>query len=846
MSRHSAYRHSSRFDSALDLSHSDHHTSENDVEVPQSVAASSVMAPWSPYNTRGVRCHDLFIDMQLIQAQLNPGHVRLQAPSEWTPDLYTSSNLSPIDRTMQAFECSFATTDPILRCTSPDTLISCNNSPPATSSLLLPFGTSPSASITPPPNPGEHPDYSKMCCENCGQEFPNTFEFGNLAPQPRHKQLGADNLFCNCTTKGYLGIFHRQDPKMKYGPHRDPALHLPPIQTQYDHLTGSYVHKDLNYNVDQWLHTYQSLVSSPTAREQEGFNSRARSGLWSCDPQYVLTTLAEKLKRTDFTRVCNAFFTRWESIVQELSNNNSDAHCVYSKVIEDLYIVLYAINGTGLGPCRGSDGQDNRSPPSKRAEPRGNNTLVLGRGTASRMNRITKRSERKMSPANGPGKLALAALGESGNDEGRREVDCPVYKHHIMHNTAPPCRGCRVSVMSQVRSHLNPNRAAGTHRGFPQFIEQCSRCKRDFVDRQLYDDHRTKDCVFQRQTRGDIVVSWARQYLALYPDTQRIPLPWPNAIGWLPDSVLSQCRAPCTDSNSPSAFLEERQEQNNHQPQSMNATVDSSDEPGYAGAMNHVLHDLTNPTFLRSTRSSTPMPNPDRHLTNTFQVPSTAAIDGNRQHWQRILSSFETHQRTIREAAAHLSGAQLGFMARESERMLAISRGLYRQHHEESPRDNMNSATSNASLSPQGNDAVHSISTQLQRLETSGFHQLIAPSIDGSNEIMTPSTDTLPSARSYGASSSQHPTLTLTNPSSQYSPVDLTVLSHYSSSGRHQTSPPLDIDQDASRSRRAFFSQTSLPEDADVCSNPSLINSPNDSNGGYFSESPYPYLGSGC
>lgn len=103
-------------------------------------------------------------------------------------------------------------------------------------------------------------------------------------------------------------------------------------------------------------------------------------------------------------------------------------------------------------------------------------------------------------------------------------IDCPVYKHHVMHGSTPPCQGCTVKVMSQVRSHLNPSRSM-RHRGFPSFIEQCARCKRDFVDRQVYQVHKDTDCVPRPQTRGDVILPWTRQYFALYPHASRVPRP---------------------------------------------------------------------------------------------------------------------------------------------------------------------------------------------------------------------------------------------------------------------------------------------------------------------------------
>lgn len=52
MSRRLPYRDDSRFDSALDMSLRHHPDAHDDYEDTQAVAASSVMEPWSQYNTR--------------------------------------------------------------------------------------------------------------------------------------------------------------------------------------------------------------------------------------------------------------------------------------------------------------------------------------------------------------------------------------------------------------------------------------------------------------------------------------------------------------------------------------------------------------------------------------------------------------------------------------------------------------------------------------------------------------------------------------------------------------------------------------------------------------------------
>jgi hypothetical protein len=252
------------------------------------------------------------------------------------------------------------------------------------------------------------------------------------------------------------------------------------------------------------------------------------------------------------------------------------------------------------------------------------------------------------------GARPLVAMSEKSRANEQKQVDCPVFKHHIMHNTSPPCRGCRVAVMSQVRSHLNPTRAS-IHGGFPSFVHQCSRCKQDFVKREAYDDHAsTSSCLPQNATRGEITIPWARLYLALYPDALRIPLPWLDERGWLPGSVLDRCRELELQTNS-------QKSDTRLSPQHL------QNGPPYMAAMGHMLHNIANPTYNTSLGPSVTL--------ESNQIASHQGPDNN-TYWQNVLRTFGTHQRTMREAAAHLTNDQLQHLAAQSELIFEISRNF--------------------------------------------------------------------------------------------------------------------------------------------------------------------------
>jgi len=114
---------------------------------------------------------------------------------------------------------------------------------------------------------------------------------------------------------------------------------------------------------------------------------------------------------------------------------------------------------------------------------------------------------------------------EREEDSCLKTLDCPVYKQHVMQNLRPPCRGGEFSYLSQIRHHLQPDRS--THHGFLRFLKNCGTCKQDFVEEEKWLDHASHDCTHstRRRTEDIKVESWARLYVALYPNTSRVPSP---------------------------------------------------------------------------------------------------------------------------------------------------------------------------------------------------------------------------------------------------------------------------------------------------------------------------------
>jgi hypothetical protein len=642
--------------------------------------------------------------------------------------------------------------------------------------------------------------------------------------------MGTDRSLFEC--RGCTRVFQRQDARLKHTRKQHPELCPLPVRrrqsTAQDSRTSSSddnVHgaHDLDY-LGQWSQPNSILAGNFMHEPEDEGTSVA---------QYVVTALEASLHPTDFLRGCDSFFTRWESIVQHLREKRPDAYPVYSKALEDICAIVHA-NNIAHTTCSSSHRSTSETNTEQRHVPRDNRNL----GPGYESNRINKSGERKSSSTPGSGKNTRVALGAKSNPGRRTEVDCPVFKHHIMQNTVPPCRGCRVGVMAQVRSHLNPSRT-GIHGGFPAFIQQCSRCKQDFIERQLYEDHLTASaCVSQNQTRGDIAIPWARQYLALYPNARRVPLPWPNERGWLPNSVFTQCRAPVADSTVARPFLGEHRSRHDPQPQIPAQTMNNSTEsPEYRAALGHMLHDFVAPTYTQPTRSSTPVLNYERPTAAELGSPFDGSVGNSNPHWLNVLQSFGTHQRTIRQAAAYLTPQQLQYVAVVSDQISDISHAMC-QHHQPQAQPHPHphpqpapiqilATTAYDDTSTQGSTTAYGTPIQPEYWHTFINPQL-TPSIPGStDEVATPSTNTLTSNASYGAMSSQRPNSLLTDPSSVHVPSNHGFLSPYSPYDNRRTSLPADVLENGPRSHQAVPGPRSLPDNPGGYIDPMLLSDDN-------------------
>ncbi|KAH7069551.1 hypothetical protein BKA63DRAFT_84812 [Paraphoma chrysanthemicola] len=502
MSRNMAYRDDSRVDSALDLSLTRRYMADHDLESSQTVSASSAMPyaePWSQFNPREPDLHSPY------------------TPYDWPPETHIFDDLNadinaPCD---SAFERSLSRIASGLQCASPEAASLTGYSPPPSPPLPQPWAVASSATASSPLPTSRYTDSNTACCGQCSQQFRGSYRRGNLARHVRHKHQGAKGGPYTCTADGCFRVYQRQDARLKHMRKKHPDLPLPTYQSRrgLEHCSTG-------------LSDSERTFGQHSSVEPESIGHCETTSPQRLTPaHHVFATLQQKLDYVTFSETCDNFFMRWERIVHELRITQSSAYPAYAKVLDDITAAVRDIDTRTHGCISDAQGGSKScAPHGQRAGPRGNGRLAGGRTTKVQSDRISKSTSRKQH------------TGKSGNDglltlydelllPDNIEVDCPVFKYHSMNSFNPPCNGCRVSSMSQVRSHLNPDRN-GRHGGYPAFVRQCSRCLEDFIDKRSYDDHKNSNsCTSETRVQGHIIIFWARQYLKLYPQVTRVPLP---------------------------------------------------------------------------------------------------------------------------------------------------------------------------------------------------------------------------------------------------------------------------------------------------------------------------------
>ncbi|KAF2027130.1 hypothetical protein EK21DRAFT_115133 [Setomelanomma holmii] len=813
MSRHMSYYDDNRVDSATGLLLNQRFNLDHDFEDSQTVSASSVMPysspPWSQYNTRQ-----------------EPDPLSPFALSAWPSENHTFNDFEARYDGTPIFEESFAPIESTFRYTSPDaeSPVSYSSSPntfrPQSCTL-----TSSAATSSALPTSG-YTDGNYEACGQCGQEFTGSYRRGNLARHVRQKHQ--DTGPYPCTAEGCSKKYKRSDARSNHMRKSHPELRpLPPVQRRRGtehYSTGPYSPDRKSVVHDDGQHVYKCAPAHEVIKTDPSTMLPSARGVSDDIEQLpralcmIFATLRLNFDPATYSRICDSFFKRWESVVHKLQEDQSDAYPNYAKALAKFYSsVRYIDNGEHTSDAKRFAGTKTHAPHQQRADPRGKSggsSASRCAGHSSQTNRVTKRSDRRQSLASGSGKNKLIVLGDDSRMADDAEVECPWFKRHLMNGTSSPCNGCRAKLMSEIRAHLNPARAANTHGGYPAFIKQCLRCKVDFLDGEAFESHQRaldtdSSCKFEPQIRGDIQTTWVRLYLTLFPKDSRVPVPWCSTHGWLPSSTVAECRPHRNDTPTSRAFLgEDRPGSNIAPPRFPSLASNYMPRPGDDAAMELMIQDIMEPPFVRTTDSQAAGRAYDgRPRIPNVPFPTAQGQCNSDSQFLTLISNWETLQRGLRLAEEDLTVEEVHIMVDQAQRTYDAAARMY--SHRQLQQGQSLAITTNtqqATRSPQMNAPYFTPVQQFPMQE------------QGSGPYNGSGISTQPSSYIYGSGSSHYHNSTLTNPSSVLQPSDSMLLSPFSPLDHRRTSLPSTDLQDPLPLRRAMPSRLSLPENQGAAS----------------------------
>ena len=312
---------------------------QHDFEDTQTVAAGSVYDPWSSMNRRvGIDPTQEVYHADYPQLELD--HTTPFAQQVWLPQPYAVSIPDTFNHLNQALTRAFFPLESFPHYDSPEFASPRSSSSSLGTTLPSHWVASPSASAystMPTTAPEDCTANNKkkytISCGECGKEYTGKHSRGNLARHERHKHGERKEAPYLCLVQGCRSVFERSDARLKHTRRRHPELGQPPVQrqqgTEFDGSSASIrthaaVPQDLAYNVGQlgqWLSAEQRHSRNHMPAVQHEADTSDGVGQLPSAAKCVLSTLRTNLEFAKYVRARNAFFARWDGIVQQLQDD---------------------------------------------------------------------------------------------------------------------------------------------------------------------------------------------------------------------------------------------------------------------------------------------------------------------------------------------------------------------------------------------------------------------------------------------------------------------------------------------------------------------------------------------
>ncbi|KAL5117281.1 hypothetical protein ACEQ8H_004840 [Pleosporales sp. CAS-2024a] len=388
-------------------------------------------------------------------------------------------------------------------------------------------------------------------CEQCGTKFTGRYARGNCSRHVRQLHSAKpsrpnSDLICRLCGKE----FKRQDAKRKHEWRKHHCVDTKPIPRRPQ---GGSTYQASHTSVYKMEGDHETATCATALAEDPSTTIQYHLPAMTHRAYCEFATARASLSNEHYNLFCQAVLNLCTRIVEALKAEQPNLYPVFLQQSRDLHAQLTRgedvplRSGSFSQPVlsKAQDGGLDREEASDFRQDKGK--APMSRRTSKALARTHPYAGRptKKAPADG---VFFDAL-EDFEPPADQKLDCPIHKWHLMYHQPSPCNGCGKLFMNGVRQHLLPTYSR-QHRGQLPFIQRCENCKDDFVDESSWNEggHSTRrqpgtgSCHARSQAQGSNIVVWARLFLKIHPNENRVPSPYRNDEKLLPAHFVALLR----------------------------------------------------------------------------------------------------------------------------------------------------------------------------------------------------------------------------------------------------------------------------------------------------------------
>ncbi|KAH9870978.1 hypothetical protein J1614_006552 [Plenodomus biglobosus] len=378
-----------------------------------------------------------------------------------------------------------------------------------------------------------------VTCVQCRKPFQGRYRHGNLARHVKHSH-GTVSLQYPCTVSGCDKTFKRTDARLKHTRRQHPESHLAPMSDRQKVAGVEITAVGSLFNEPNQL---SSTTKAKRVAQQNlpSIQHNARSSMEALSALHIMRMVLTALHNDlgdDYPAYVTHYLSCWSDKVEQMRLNRSRDYTAYRQSLTDIETINRIIAFDG-------EGQDYRVHANQQARARRQSSSAAGSNANQQppKGQISKSKGRAIRDKSS-GQTSVVVK-DGTKDAKAYCIGCPYHQRWLLRrntdfNVDKPCNGCSATYMSEIRTHLDPKRVRRNH-PLILYYNHCLTCKRDFIDRQVYQDH-FAECAHQTMTQGDILAQWVPLCLTLFPHDELVPSPYVGDNVPLEPALVDQYR----------------------------------------------------------------------------------------------------------------------------------------------------------------------------------------------------------------------------------------------------------------------------------------------------------------